>query len=53
MMNFGALSDTQTQPGFGATDDIGSLTDGPIDTVLRLQALEDVAEQTGTYVSRG
>src|ERR1700730_9581103 len=36
--HFGALRDAETQPRFGSADDVGPLTDGPIHTVLRLQA---------------
>jgi len=35
--DLGAMRDTETEPGLCAADDIGSLTDSPIDAVLRLQ----------------
>src|ERR1700722_18474394 len=35
--HFGALRDAETQPRLRSADNIGPLTDGPVDAVLRLQ----------------
>src|ERR1700741_1554904 len=58
---FGALRDAETQPRLGSADNIGSLTDGPVDAVLRLQApirnnparIGDVGAVSGNFRGAG
>jgi hypothetical protein len=57
----GALRDTEAQPSLCSADDVGSLADGPIHAVLRLQAsirndparIGDVGPVSGNLVGAG